>query len=490
MIEGRARGQVIVAASPEARAQGVACAMTLAEARTRVADLAVAPVDRMADAAALERLAHWLTRWTPRVALDGADGALLDVTGCAHLFGGESAMMADISRRLDAMGIAHRLGLAASPGAAWALAHAAPGQITRIDGGPEALTGGLGDLPVAGLRLDADALALLRRFGLTRIGQLAELGRSALERRFPRREAAAAVLLRLDQALGRRPEPIAPLTPPPEYAERLSCPDPLVSPEGLAAGLDRLLPRLCDRLAGDGVGARLLALVAYRADGSLGRIEVRTARPARDPDHLRRLMAERIATLDPGHGIDLLVLAAERAEPMAAASRPLSRDLATAPVDAEALAALADRIGVRLGPGAVTTLAPSASHLPERSEAARAFEGALAPWDDPALSGPDRPRPLRLFERPEPIEVLAEVPDGPPVRVVWRRVARQITRADGPERIAPEWWTADPGTAPPRARDYYRAEDAEGRRYWIYREGLYGDGRGDGPRWFLHGLFA
>ena len=213
---------------------------------------------------------------------------------------------------------------------------------------------------------------------------------------------------------------------------------------------------------------------------------MRTARPARDPAHFERLFRDRLAGLDPGHGIDLLELAAGETAAMETAPRPLSREMAGGAVEMGDLAALADRIGARLGRGAVTVAAPRPSHLPERAEREARFDGALADWSAP---GPGAgPRPPRMLERPEPVEVIAQVPDGPPVRFTWRRVTRQVVRAEGPERIAPEWW--DLSERLPRARDYYRVEDAAGRRYWLYREGLYGDGRGGAPRWFLHGLFA
>ena len=483
LTEGGARGPSVAAANAPARAAGVVPGMTLTAARARLPELVAEPVDRVADTAALKGLVGWLTRWSPHAAVDCTDGAMLETTGCAHLFGGETAMLADISRRLDAGGIAHRLGLGPTPGAAWALAHTAPGQISRLDG---PVAAGLADLPVAGLRLSQQALTLLRRFGLTRIGQLVELDRAALARRFPAGEPAEAVLARLDQALGRCAEPIVPLLPPAEHAERLPCPDPLTGAEGLAAGLDRLLPVLCRRLEAAGLGARELVLTAWRADGTLGALSVRTARPGRDPAHFARLFADRLAGLDPGHGIDLLALGAQDTEAMEAAPRPLSRGMADAPIDIAALSALADRIGARLGRAAVTVPDPRASHLPERAEATRRFDGALPEWSapDPATG----PRPPRLLEQPEPVEVIAAVPDGPPVRFTWRRVARQVVRAEGPERIAPEWW--DLSDHMPRARDYYRVEDAAGRRYWLFRDGLYGDGRGGAPRWFLHGLFA
>ncbi|MGF1502566.1 MAG: DNA polymerase Y family protein [Paracoccaceae bacterium] len=486
LTEAGADGIRIAAANPPARADGIDAGLALAEARARLPDLGTEEIDRSADAAALRGLAGWMIRWSPLAAVDGTDGVMLETTGCAHLWGGESAMMAAISAALDGAGICHRLGLAATPGAAWALAHAADGPLTRIaEGTPRALEAGLADLPVAGLRLGREASTLLRRFGLVRIGQLYGLDRRALARRFQSAETADRVVLRLDQALGRRAEPLDVLRPRPDFARRLACPEPLLDLEGLRTGLTRLLDALCGDLCEAGLGARRLRLAAFRSDGGVSEAEIATARPSRDPTHLARLFAERLEGIDPGFGVDLLLLEAPRAEPIATAPRPLARNLAADPVDLDALAALADRITARLGPGAVTVAAPVESHIPERAVAERGFEGRLPDWPTALPAGP---RPLRMLAAPEAVEVVAEIPDGPPAQFVWRRLVRRVVRADGPERIAPEWWRVEESL--PRARDYYRVEDADGRRYWLYREGLYGDGRGGAPRWFLHGLFA
>ncbi|GMG82761.1 DNA polymerase Y family protein [Paralimibaculum aggregatum] len=504
LTERGARGLRIVAADRAAAALGIGPGMSLADARARGPGLRSAEIDRAADAAALVALGRWMTRWSPVVALDGRDGLALDITGCAHLSGGEAALMADVSARLAGAGIAHRLGLAASLGAAWALAHVAPGRITRIEGGAEALEAGLAPLPAAGLRLAPEALRLLHRFGLTRIGQVARLPRASLARRFRSAggetaagDAAALadqVLLRLDQALGRLVEPLAPLGLPPEHAERLPCPEPLLDLAGIEAGLGRLLGRLAERLAAAGQGARRFRLRAYRADGVTAAVEIRTARPVRDPAHVARLFGERLAAIDPGHGIDLLVLEAEGVAAMETAPAPLGRGFAGAAPDMAALAALADRLAARLGPEAVTVTWPRASHLPEHAERAAPFTGELPDWSAPGALPPpgSAPRPLRLLIRPEPVEVVAELPDGPPARFVWRRVARRVVRARGPERLGPEWWRL--GLAPrdfeDRARDCYAVEDSEGRRYWLCREGLYDDGRGALPRWRILGLFT
>lgn len=492
LTERIATGVRVVAADAAASAFGVAPGLRLADARARAPGLLSEEIDRAADAAALERLARWMTRWSPAVAVDGRDGVLLDVTGCAHLWGGESGLMADVSARLDRLGLRHRLGLAATPGAAWALAHTASGQITRLEGD---LGTGLGDLPVAGLRLGEEALTLLRRFGLTRIGQLAGIGRAALARRFQSAEAADRVLLRLDQAMGRIAEPLRPLEPLPEHSARVPCPEPLIDQAGLEAAIARLVADLATGLETAGLGTRHLRLIAYRSDGTRAEREARAARPSRDPAHLARLLTDRLEGLDPGFGIDLVRLEAGALGSVEMAAPPLRGAGAGEAQDPAALAALADRMASRLGAELVTTALPQESHLPERTEQRRAFAGSLPDWTDAVEAPPEHDglRPPALFDRPEPVEVVAEIPDGPPMRFVWRRVPRRVVRAEGPERIGPEWWRAQPGGdagTSARARDYYRVEDRDGRRYWLYREGLYEDGQATLPRWYLHGLFG
>lgn len=483
LTEQGASGLRVAAANPAARHAGIGAGLRFADARSRLPELQAEPIDREADAAALTALGLWAVRWTPLSAVDGLDGLRLDLTGCARLFGGEDALLDDIAVRLAAGGLSARIGAGPTPGAAWALARHGPEPVSACG---KAVETALADLPVAGLRLSEQAERLLRGFGFTRIGQLYGIDRTALTRRFASHHAADAVRLRLDQALGLSPEPLVPLRPPPDYAVRCPFAEPVITGEAIAAALADLADALCARLERDGRGAHDFVLTAFRCDGTASQATIATARPVRDPAHLRRLFRERIEAIDPGFGIDLLALTAARPGSLETEIRPLSAAFASGPVDAAALAALADRLTARLGAGSVRVLRPVDSHDPARAEAAAAFDGRLENWDA-ALDVPRGDRPCRMLDRPEAVEVLAEVPDGPPVRFVWRRVPRRVRRSDGPERIAPEWWRAFRTDA--RARDYYRLEDEEGRRYWVFREGLYQDGRGGNPRWYVHALF-
>ncbi len=484
---------------------GLQVGFKFTDAKARVPDLVTDEMDRAADAAALRALGIWLYRFSPLIALDGDDGLMLETTGCAHLHAGEAALVAAIEARLLRAGFTARFGLAGTPGAAYALARAGTERI--LDSGAE--RAGLERLPVRALRLSEDAVTLLRRFGLTRMGQLYGIDRKALARRFQSREAADAVGLRLDQALGLRPEPLQPLRPAPEQASHLPCPEPLTDLAALTEGLRQLSETLGAELVRFGEGARAFRFIAFRSDGEVSSVAVTASRAARDPAHIQRLFRDKLERINPGFGIDHLTLEARRLAPMQIGAVRLPGALSDEALDDAALAALADRLTAKLGEGAVTVRLPAARHIPEAAEVRAPFEGFLP--DAGAANESAGPRPARMFIRPERVDVLAEVPDGPPLRFVWRRLARRVVRADGPERIAPEWWremkkrpsppcevmggegvseSSEPLRTRPRARDYYRVEDEDGRRYWIFRAGLYEDGRGAAPEWYVHGLFA
>jgi protein ImuB len=493
LTESGQAGLVVAAANCAALKLGITPGLRFTDARARVPELLYDEIDREADARGLRTLGDWMVRWTPLTALDGADGLMLETTGCDHLHGGEAAMIEALSQRLVRSGYAHRIGLAGTPGAASALARAAAGKGAPVLLPEGAERDGLADLPVAALRLSAESVILLRRFGLVRIGQLYGIDRKALARRFQSREMSDAVCLRLDQALGLRPEPLRPLLPPPAHAARLPCPEPIASSEGVAEGLRQLTDTLCADLARLGQGARSFTLHAFKSDGDLSSLSVSAARTVRNPSHILRLFRETLDSVDPGFGIDLLLLEARRTGPMSISAVALSRDLAASDMDEAALAALADRIVAKLGEGSVRVNRPQASHAPDRAECWLPYDGALPPPAcAPAAIGP---RPVRILSCPERVEVIAEVPDGPPLRFVWRRIVRTVLRADGPERINPEWWRSLPPVGAkakslPRSRDYYRVEDSKGARYWLFREGLYDDDRGGAPEWYVQGLFA
>jgi protein ImuB len=470
-------GRVIVSAlNAAAGAAGIFPEMALADARAIVPALATLPADPAGDAALLARIAGWCGRYTPWTAPEGSDGVWLDVTGCAHLFGGEIDLLQDLLSRLAGFGMTARAALADTPGAAWALAHYADSSRVVPPGGAERA---LADLPVAALRLSPAAAAGLMRLGLKRVGDLYAKPRAPVTLRF-----GDEVMLRLGQALGRIAEPLSPSRPPPRFRVRLAFAEPIGLADDIAAALRRLLHRLCEQLDRQQQGCRRLELTLYRVDGSVQSAAVGTASPARDAAHLARLFAERLGHLDPGFGVEAVTLTAPVTEPLAPAQVAVAGTQAAGRKPDAALAPLLDRLGNRLGFENLVALDPCESHLPENaSRAVPALQRACAgDWR------PGAPRPLRLLARPEPLETVAPVSEKePPAAFLWRRVRHRLRAAEGPERIAPEWWRPDPAWAG-GARDYWRVEDEEGRRFWLFREAR---PRRDGaPRWFLHGLFA
>jgi protein ImuB len=531
---------LLAAVNSMAAAAGLAPGMKLADALSFQPGLATAAAEPAADAAALDRLAEWCGRYSPWTAPDGAPGegggVKIEITGCAHLWGGEAALAADLARRLLRQNIAHRIAVAGSLGAAWALARFAacakkPGQ--PVLPGPGEEQAALAALPVEALRLDPSTAAGLRRVGLQRIGDLTPMPRDALARRF-----GESVARRLDQAQGDLPEPLSPLGEAPVRRVRLSFAEPIADPADLARAAERLADDLVVRLAREGMGARRLDLAFHRIDGRVEHIRLGTARPSRDPHHLAGLLAARLETIDPGLGVEDMILAVFAVEKLAPEQMALPPHPNPLPLQwgrggdfamaTSGLAPLIDRLGARFGLAALSHLEPHESHIPERASVMTAIALKPPPQPSPASEGGSsaarllvpslacgggrgprqrrgrvgagivqaaKPsRPVRLFAPPEPIEAFWLLPDDPPFRFTWRRRAHRVRRADGPERIAEEWW-AEIGTMAPMAtdaiRDYYRVEDEEGRCFWLFRAGL-PDGirAGPPPRWFVHGLFA
>lgn len=527
LVEKGPHGLRISAVNAAARAAGVTVGAALPDVRAAIPGLAVRPAEAARDRKALLALAGWLARYGPASNVDGADAAWVDVTGVPHLFGGEARLCADLAERLGRLGITVRIGLAETLGAAHALARFAsmPAVAPWTIAPPGEMRDPLAGLPVAALRLEPAAVRLLVRLGLKRIGQLYGLPRAALAARFrdagPRAgrkladTAAASLLLRLDQALGLAGEPRRPLHPPPEALSRLAFPEPLLTSEGVEAALQQLAATLQRQLEIQALGSQRFRLALYRADGTVAAATVGTSTLCREASHVCRLMRERLGSLDAGFGIDVATLDAGRLAPLAARQTGFADGSAG---EAGAVAFI-DRIASRLGPSCIRLWTAVASHIPERAEvwqpAMYAGDGrrrgepaaGRQPGDDEGEAIPLVPmsRPPFLLPVPEPISVIAELPEGAPQRFVWRRLARRIVKSDGPERIAPEWWrhigVAGP---PPGTRDYYRLEDATGARYWVFREGLYGRAEADEaseaaasegvaapalPRWFVHGLF-
>jgi protein ImuB len=496
----RGNVEVLTAVDEAAEQLGLSPGLTLAQARAMHPVINAIAEDAEADAALLESIADWCLRYTPLVACDAPDGLLLDISGCSHLYGGERELVADLSGRLENAGFAYSLAIAGTIGAAWAAAHygePASHASSHSSSLASILAGGeepalLALLPLSALRIPSVTSASLARVGLKRIGDILDLPRAPLTARF-----GSEVLRQLDRALGHEHEPLTPRLPVAPYVAEQRFAEPIAREEDVLSMTGRLARRLQFALERRGDGARRIELTLFRTDGVVRRIAAGTSRPLRDPDEIRGLFVERLAALadalDPGFGFDMARLSVVVAEP----SPPQQIGIGGGE-DAAELCRLVDRLSARLGARRVQRLTAQDSHIPEVAEAvlpAQAVNGD-AGWnafrryrEEAALS----PRPLRLLTRPEPIEAVAEVPDGPPLRFRWRRALHEVVAAEGPERIEGAWWSEHGGHSFGNlARDYFRVEDKSGLRFWLFRAGLYRDlVPGDpAPTWFLHGTFA
>lgn len=469
----------LAAVDPSADALGLGAGLTLADARARVPELVAVELDAAADAAWLGRIADACDRYTPFVALDGGDGVILDITGCAHLFGGEAAMRDDLQGRLARIATGTRAAIAGTPQAARALARYGTGGIAAP--GEEAAA--VAHLPAAAIGTDAETVLALSRAGLRTIGDLAARPRAPLAARFGRDFPRL-----VDRVTGKADIGITPRRALPLCSAERRFAEPIARVEDALGILDILLERTAETLERRGEGGRRFEASFFRVDGRIARLSIETAGPTREAKTLSRLFQTRLDgiadPLDAGYGYDLIRLAVLHSEPL----HPAQTGLDGHALADDEVTALIDRLVARFGAEAVACFVPQESHLPER--AARPVPAVAAPARPAAwpAAAPDEPpgRPVQLFGRPEPIETLAEIPDGPPLRFRWRRVLHEIAHAEGPERIAAEWWRDGMQTP---TRDYYRIEDAEGRRFWVYREGLF-DTETTQPKWFLHGLFA
>jgi protein ImuB len=508
----------LVCVDAEAARLGLTIGLSLADARARHPNLVAVEAQPMEEARLLERLCDWSSRFTPLAALDRRDGLMLDISGVAHLFGDESALIEDCRARLAAQGVSVVAGIGGNPRAAWALARFSRVKIALEPLSDKAFAKLFHDLPLAALGLDETTVADMARAGLRRIGDIAMRPRAPIAARF-----GSASVARLDALKGLERSSIMPRFAPPDFCAERRFASPVQTVEAIEATLRKLADDLVVMLERQAKGARRIGLELHRVDGDVRRIRVGASRPLNEARAIVRLFAERLASrdedaIDAGYGIDLMRLACLAAEPLAPSQAELER--AHEAERARALAELLDRLSARLGARAVTRRELIEAHLPEQAEAAapatlgqariqgenrhcedpramtRGDEAIQGNHGCPASSGllrfarndglNDAPaRPLRLFVRPEPIEALAEVPDGPPLRFRWRRVLHDVAAIEGPERIAAPWWRR--AGAP--TRDYFRAEDSQGRRFWLYREGLWGRETAH-AKWFVHGVFG
>ena len=466
---------------------GLDVGLPLANARAICPRVQVYDADEAADAHALNAIAEWCDRFTPLVALDPPHGLFLDISGCAHLFGGEAALMQLLCGVLTAQGFTVSAAIAGTAVCARTLTRYAHGRIVRAGEEADAVR----PLPVSTLGTDAASITGLRRAGLKTIGDVADRTRHEITARF-----GAGFTALLEQALGESDAPISPRKPLPDYIVEKRFAEPVATEQVISAVMSSLAARLVAAMGQQGKGARRLEARFFRTDGVVRTILLDTGQPVTRGEVIDRLFRERLEALndplDPGFGFDLIRLAASRTEIVVQQQRDLDANVH----DNDELAALIDRVAARIGGKRVVVHLPQDTHIPERAVWSAPAQhhliaAAQAVWPARIVGEPPL-RPLRLFERPEQIKVIAEVPDGPPARFVWRRATHAVVRTEGPERVAMEWWRAGGATL---TRDYFRVEDEEGLRFWLYRDGLFEEVEQQEnkpvlPNWFMHGLFA
>lgn len=463
----------MLAADAAAQAAGLRAGMPVTKAQVLVPDLLIQDADQAADAQGLERLAIWLLRFAPIVAPDTPDGIVIDSTGADHLHGGEAAMLDGLLGRLTMSGVVARAAIADTWGAAHALARyaARPSIIVPLGQGEDAVA----PLPLTALRLTPATAASLRTLGFERIGDLLAQPRAPLTLRF-----GPEIGRRLDQALGRLAEPIEPIRSPELVEVRRAFAEPIGAAETIARYIGKLVAQLCALLEERDEGARRLDLICHRVDNRAQAVRVGTATPVRDVKRLTRLLCDKIETIEPGFGIEVMTLTATVAETLTRKQTVSSLVEESVPDVSDLIDTLMNRVGER----AIYRLAPVASDVPERSVcripamAADTNAGWPSHW----------PRPSRLLAQPEVVETVALLPDHPPVSFTWRGIRRRVRRADGPERVFGEWWKRDAELI--AVRDYFRIEDDAGERYWLYRAGDGENAATGSHRWFLHGLFG
>ncbi len=470
ITEKRQGAVIIIAADNQAQALGIGAGMTLADARARVPELAAVPFDADADAALLDWLADGCNRYTPMVALSPPYGLILDITGCAHLFAGsEDGLCHDLVDRMARHGLSAQTAFASTPDAALALARYAARDVCA--------------LPVTAMPVTDDVHSGLRRAGLYTLGHLADRPRAPLAARFGQKTATLLARLLGEEDIGLTPRRAAPaLSVEQRFAE------PVAREEDVLGTLDMLAQKMAEHLSRQDKGGRRFEAILFRSDGHVARLFIKTSAPTRDTALLDRLFRERISNLsdplDPGFGYDMIQLAVRVTEPLT----PHQLRLEGGHSAQAEVAALIDRLTVRLGRHRLRRMCPGDSHIPEQADPSLpAADGVpRGRWQQPE-SGEPPLRPLYIFDPPQRVIVMAQVPDGPPRRFRWRQSTHDVTRYEGPERISAEWWRRR--NMKGLTRDYYRVEDISGRRFWLFRHGLYGDERAN-PDWYLHGLFA
>ncbi len=460
---------VITAVNEPARLQGVETGMVVADARAIIPSLQVLDDETGLQERLLNAIALWCIRYTDIVSIDLPDGIILNVTGAAHLWGGEASYIRDINLRLHHRGYDVRATMADTIGSSWAISHYGDeSPIIKSGRQMEALL----SLPPSALRIEKSSTERLHKLGLHQIRHFLNMPRSALRRRFGK-----DLLLKLDQALGQKDETLIPVQPPEPFRERLPCLEPIVTAKGIEIALEKLLEMICRRLQKEGMGIRKAVFTGFRVDGRIEKIEIGTHRASQNATHLYKLFENKISTIEPDLGIELFMLEALKSEKISPHQEKIWNT--TCGLEDPGFSELMDRLANRFGNTPIRRFLPAEHHLPEKSfkESESLSETSVSAWMT------DRPRPIQLLVSPQRIEVAAPIPDYPPMHFRYQDKLHKIIKADGPERIEQEWWIREGPH-----RDYYAVEDEEGKRYWLFRSGHYSEALT--PKWFIHGFFS
>lgn len=442
------------------------------------------------DAERLHRLACWMQRFSPIVATDPPDGLLLDIAGCERVFEGERRLVEKADAALKRLGLIARLATAPTFGCARALARFGAARIVPVARGR--VRESLAPLPIVALRIDDGIETALNDVGIERVGDLFRLPREDLAARY-----GVELLRRLDQATGEAAETITPVTPVQPLEAVRMFDGPVTSAEAISWTVRELLDTLTAEVQRRGWGVCTMDIELRRMDLKPERVTIRLTHASRSVKHLWTLIQPRLERSNLGYGVEAVVLRALRTERIRHGQGgfwPEMESIEAGNGDAR-LGEFVDRVMERFGSRAVTAVQVRESFVPERAfPFAPLQEQGLSPGGRvPAKSGPrihSAPRPSLLFETPEPVQVIALVPDGPPARLQWRGRDYAIRTSVGPERIALPWWnrgtvngTTAGDAAVPAVRDYHRVQDEQGRWIWVFRDGSSG-------AWFVHGLWS
>lgn len=419
----------------------------------------------------LRRLAVFMQRFSPVVAVDADDAMLLDITGCARVFGGEQRLMDRAARALRGLGLATRAAIAptfACAGAVARFGEARSGETINIvpEGGQREA---IAPLPIRALGVEESAARALSEVGIELVGQLMSLPRSSLPSRF-----GSELLWRLDCALGEAMETIEPVrAEPPPSVERLF--DGMTTrADAIEAATRSLLDLLTRDMRSRGIGARRMELTLLRPGATPMTLAASFGRPSRDPSHLWTILRPGLERANLGFGVEGVRIVAVRTGRL---GHEQLGEQSGVDADPKGVSELVDALAARLGRRAVLRVVAAESHLPERT--ARLIPADAASSAPSRASIADACRPTQLFERPEPASVVSLTPDGPVMHVAWRGGSSRVTACVGPERISPAWWDSRPGLT----RDYFRVRDGAGRWIWLCRAVESG-------RWFVHGVWA